>query len=312
MNTSIIIVSFNNFAETTGRCLQFLRRDPDFMNWQIIIVDNASDETSRHALAEDTLGESNITVIYNTSNLGFSAGNNIGISKSSGHNIVLLNSDAFPPPGMIGKLVSILDKNPTIGMLGPVTNFAGNEQHIFTTDGTREHKLEEGCRFAEAGQTFLLQAYRLDFFCVAIPRRIIDTIGLLDGEFGRGYFEDLDYSIRVKNAGYRLAIAENCFVFHQGSSSFKQIPMEIKALMKRNRKLVQSKHGNLVRLQHKRLANLSVLKQYVALLSTGKAIPALCIQNRLYLAQQDIPRSPFKRWAYQFMLHRISNSLERF
>lgn len=310
MRTSIVIISFNNFEDTTRRCLHFLRRDPDFPNWEIIIVDNASGEATRHALAEETRGESNTTVIFNTSNLGFSAGNNIGISKASGQNIVLLNSDAFPPPGMINKLASILDNDPTIGMLGPVTNFAGNEQHIFTPDGSRELKIEEGCRFAEAGQTSLLDAYRLDFFCVAIPRRVIDAVGLLDEEFGLGYFEDLDYSLRVKNAGYRLAITETCFIFHQGSSSFKQIPLEIKILMKKNRQLVKDKHGKLVRLQHKRSANLSVLKQYADLLSAGKPVPALCIQNRLQLAQHDVPRSPIKRWAYQFMLHRISNRLE--
>ena len=124
MKTSIVIISFNNFEETTQRCLHFLRRDPDFQNWEIIIVDNASEEATCHALAEETRGESNISVIFNTSNLGFSAGNNIGISKASGQNIVLLNSDAFSPPGMISKLVSILDNEPAIGMLGPVTNFA--------------------------------------------------------------------------------------------------------------------------------------------------------------------------------------------
>ena len=152
----------------------------------------------------------------------------------------------------------------------------------------------------------------MDFFCVAIPRRIIDAIGLLDEEFGRGYFEDLDYSLRVKKAGYRLAITETCFIFHQGSSSFKQIPLEIKVLMKKNRQLVKSKHGKQVRLQHKRTANLSVLKQYADLLSAVNTVPPLCIQNRLQLARQDVPRSHIKRWAYEFRLRRISNRLARY
>jgi GT2 family glycosyltransferase len=311
MKTSVIIVSFNNFEETTQCCLHFLRRDPDFLNWEIIIVDNASNEATRHALAEETQRDSNITVIYNTSNLGFAAGNNIGISKASGQYIVLLNSDAFPPPGMISKLTSKLLSNPKVGMLGPVTNFAGNEQHIFTSDSARENKIEEGCRYAGAGQAALLNTYRMDFFCVAIPRRIINEIGMLDEDFGRGYFEDLDYSLRVRKAGYRLAIAEDCFIYHKGSASFDKLPRETKELMKRNRRLVCSKHGNLVHLQHKRHANLSVLKQYTKMLTTGSFVPKFCLLNRLQLAHRDLPRSPVKRWMYLIHLKLIERQLER-
>jgi GT2 family glycosyltransferase len=302
MKISIIILSFNNFDATTGLCLEFLAADPDFPLWEIIVVDNASDKDTREKLARIVGRYENLSAIYNEQNLGFAAGNNVGIKQATGDHFVLLNSDAFTPPGMINKLVSHLDEDRQLGMVGPVTNFAGNEQCIFTAEGTMAEKIVEGLRYAEFGSSKPLSAYRLDFFCVAIPRHILNTVGLLDENFGRGYFEDLDYSLRVKEAGLKLGVAENCFVYHRGSASFGKMPLEIKQLIKRNKRLIQRKHGRGVLFQHKRDANLLLLTQYVMKEHSGKAPPEYCIANRLALAKSEQPKSWFKRWRYMHNL----------
>lgn len=309
MTTSIIILSFNNYEETTGTCLDFLSSDPDFSSWEIIVIDNASDAATRQYLQAAQQRYANLTVIFNETNVGFSAGNNMGIQAAHSDYIVLLNSDAFPSPRMIGKLVSHLKNDQALGMLGPVTNAAGNEQCIYAPDGDMSAKILEGLCYANSGNDEVLSAYRLDFFCVAIPRRVIDHVGLLDEAFGRGYFEDLDYSLRVRNAGFKLGVAEDCFVYHRGSASFAKVPSEIRQLMKRNKQLVLRKHGRSVLFQHKRQANLAMLSQYLASKSSGKDISTYRITNRLTLARSELPRSWLKRWRYSRQTSALSGKL---
>jgi GT2 family glycosyltransferase len=298
MKISIIILSFNNYVDTTGQCLAALSADPDFEEWEVIVVDNASDAKTRQQLEEAKHLYTGVRFIFNPGNVGFAAGNNIGIKLATGDIFILLNSDAFPAPGMLSRLVEHFARDERLGMVGPVTNAAGNEQCIYTKAGNTEDKINEGLLYVASGGSETLSAYRLDFFCVAIPRHVLKLVGGLDEDFGRGYYEDLDYSLRVKAAGYRLGVAEDTFVYHRGSSSFGKMPAETRALLKRNKRLVIRKHGNGVIFHHVRQTNLSMLSQYARMMAAGDRVPAYRISNRLRLAHIGLPRSWFKRWRY--------------
>lgn len=299
MKISIIILSYNNYAETTGQCLETLAADPDFRTWEIFVVDNASDANTLKQLDDAKRHFSNVNFILNSRNAGFAAGNNIGIRRTTGDIIILLNSDAFPPPGMLGRLAEHLARNNDLGMVGPVTNAAGNEQCIYSgTDSSIEEKIKAGLHYATSGGSDILLAYRLDFFCVAIPRRVLDQVGLLDEDFGRGYYEDLDYSLRVKAAGFRLGVAEDTFVYHRGSTSFGKLPRETKELLKHNKHLIVQKHGTGVAFQHTRQANLAMLSQYSGKQIAGTTVSTYRISNRFQLAQKQLPKSWYKRWRY--------------
>jgi GT2 family glycosyltransferase len=309
MKISIIILSFNNYEETTGKCLQALSEDLSFGQWEVIVVDNASDENTKRYLFEAKEKYSNVKFIFNSANLGFSGGNNVGIQQSTGDVLILLNSDAFPSPGMLGKLATHLNYEKSFGMMGPVTNAAGNEQCIFTKSGKVEEVNQEGLSYALSGACEILPAYRLDFFCVAISRDALSKVGLLDEEFGRGYYEDFDYSLRMKAAGFKLGIAEDVFVYHRGSTSFEKMPKETKLLLKRNKKRVIQKHGRDVLFQHVRQANLSVLSQYLKRKLNGARIPGHRVSNRLQRAHTGLPKSWFKRWRYLRSVSRVEKRL---
>lgn len=298
MKISIIILSFNNYEETTGKCLNALATDPDFSKWEVIVIDNASDAHTQQRLAEAKRRYPEVNFVFNSKNVGFAAGNNIGIELATGDIIILLNSDAFPSPGMLGRLVEHFAHDTQLGMVGPVTNAAGNEQCIYTNAGSMEAKADDGLRYASSGERETLLAYRLDFFCVAIPRHVLNQVGPLDENFGRGYYEDLDYSLRVKAAGYKLGVAEDTFVYHRGSTSFGKLPRETKELLKRNKRLIVRKHGAGVLFQHARLANLAVLSQYLNKKNAGEKISDYRIANRLQQAHSGLPKSWFKRWRY--------------
>src|SRR5207237_1406576 len=85
----------------------------------------------------------------------------------------------------------------------------------------------------------------LAMFCLAIRRDVVERIGLLDERFGLGMFEDDDYAERLREAGYRLALAEDVFVHHFGEASFGNLfaSGERDELMRANRELFEQKWG---------------------------------------------------------------------
>ncbi|MDP1722742.1 MAG: glycosyltransferase, partial [Candidatus Gottesmanbacteria bacterium] len=85
---------------------------------------------------------------------------------------------------------------------------------------------------------------KLGFFCVAMRRTLLDKIGYLDEKFGIGMFEDDDYCIRAKKAGFTFAVVEDCFVYHKGSVSFGKLAAESHcALFEKNKAYFREKHG---------------------------------------------------------------------
>jgi GT2 family glycosyltransferase len=85
----------------------------------------------------------------------------------------------------------------------------------------------------------------LHFFCAMVPIRIWREVGELDEGFGLGMFEDDDYTLRVRAAGYKAEIAEDVFVHHHHSASFDLLPREqYEELFTTNRRYFESKWGS--------------------------------------------------------------------
>jgi len=306
MNISIVILSYNDFSETTGKCLASLHADPAFGEWDVIVVDNASDAATRDFL-QDAQGQySSVRFVLNESNLGYAGGNNVGMRMCTGGVVVLLNSDTVVPIGMMARFGAHFENNKKLGMVGPVTNAAGNEQAIFSSAESIEAIVEQGLSYANGGGADLLVTYRMDFHCVAISSEVIASVGLLDEDFGRGYYEDFDYSLRVKQAGFDLRVAENVFVYHRGSASFSKLPRETRELLKRNKKRIINKHGSEILFLNLRDGNLSILAQYAEMKKAGLTVPEARIQNRLEQAMSKQPRSWFKKWRYLNRVRKVA------
>ena len=137
-----------------------------------------------------------------------------------------------------------LRRDPSIGIIGPVTNNIGNESMIPLPRGSvdltcfmaRRYNLDHG-----------MEAYPLRiaaFFCVMLPREVYESIGGLDEQFVPGFFEDDDYCLRLGQAGYRIACAEDVFVYHELSASFDQLALAKRAaIFERNKALFEAKWG---------------------------------------------------------------------
>ncbi|MBM3121673.1 MAG: glycosyltransferase [Chloroflexi bacterium] len=222
---SIVIPTHNNL-HLTRLCLEGILRNTSWPNYEIVVVDNASTDDTPAYLRGLAAQFDHVRYMQNARNEGFARAVNRGIMAASGDYIVLLNNDTIVARGWLTTLVRHLEAAPEVGMVGPVTNLAGNEAKI----DAGYSGIEEMEAFAErhtrshAGRAFDIPT--LGFFCVAIPRRVLDAVGLLDERFGVGMFEDDDLSHRVRLAGYRLLCAEDAFVHHFHSATFRQMPEE--------------------------------------------------------------------------------------
>ena len=240
---SVIVLAFNNL-DFTRACLRSLDEHTHWRNLEVIVVDNASTDGTREFLREWEAGGPGRRAILNDANLGFSAGNNVGLAAARGELLVLLNNDTYVTPHWLRTMANHLRRNPGIGILGPVTNNIGNEARIeigyADMDGMREAAAAYTRR--HAGQLFDLPT--VAFFCVAMPRSTYARVGGLDEAFGVGFFEDDDYCRRVQAAGLRVACAEDVFVHHHLSASFDALKAERKReLFERNKAIYEAKWG---------------------------------------------------------------------
>jgi GT2 family glycosyltransferase len=81
-------------------------------------------------------------------------------------------------------------------------------------------------------------------FCIALSRRVLDKVGLLDEQFSVGMFEDDDYALRVKKAGFKILCAEDVFIHHFGGASFGKLQSaEYERIFKENKKKYELKWG---------------------------------------------------------------------
>ncbi len=302
---SLVVLGFRNFDVTTRACLDSLVPWLDDPEIEVLVVDNGSPDDSAQKTAAWCAAHPQVTCLLSESNRGFAGGMNWGAGQARGRWLLLVNNDTIFPARTLDALKQVVREAPAdVAMLGPVTNAAGNGQRLWKPGATHEDWLQVGQWLNENPTHQLMPAYRCDFFCIAIRRDAWDRLGGLDLDFGLGYYEDFDFSLRLAKAGYRQMITEDVFILHVGSATFKASPAA-RALIKRNKKLLKSKHAD-ARFEHTRLGNLAVLAAYKRLETAGAWTSVLEARRQLRLGALtgDAPRSILKRWLWKNKVER--------
>ncbi len=219
---AVIVLNWNG-RDLTLDCLESLLAST-WPNLEVWLVDNASSDGSVEAAQEKYGGR--VKIIVNDTNLGFAGGNNIGIDRAldgGADYVLLLNNDTVVDPGMVGHLAGLLDEQPEAGIAGPKIYyhnppdqiwFAGGE--VFPARATARHI---GIREKDTGQYDTLKETDYITGCALMARReLYETIGKLDPVY-MAYFEDTDFCMRARLAGFKVYYVPAGKVWHKISAS---------------------------------------------------------------------------------------------
>lgn len=236
---SIIIVTWNG-RELLRTCLRTLvggeeagvRRQASGVSpltSEIIIVDNASTDGSAEMVRVE-FGD--VRLIVNAENLGFARANNIGIRASRGRYVLLLNNDTLVPPGALAALVAFMDAHPEAGAVGPrLLRPDGTPQpYAFGGDPTLGYLLRRGinrlilrCPLHDWATDTVQQVDWVSGACLMVRRAAIDQAGLLDENIFM-YFEDNDWCLRIRQAGWKVYYDPQVAITHIGGQSVARNP----------------------------------------------------------------------------------------
>jgi len=228
---SIVTLSWNA-PEFTLKALESIRAqtaDP----YEVIVVDNGSGPETLKALS--SIDDPHVRIIYNKTNRGFAGGNNDGIAHARGEYVILLNNDVIVTPGWADGLVDAFRRIPGLGISAPRSNLVAGDQQLPEVQYRDESEMQA---FAlKRRSEFARKGYITDRaigFCWCISRTVLDQIGALDERYAFGNFEDDDYCMRVRAAGYWIYVCDDVFIHHFGSRSFVANKVDYMATMNEN------------------------------------------------------------------------------
>jgi GT2 family glycosyltransferase len=239
MKTSVIVLSWNGM-EYLEDCLDaVLTQDhPDF---EVIVVDNGSTDGSADFVAEHY---PQVRLIRNERNLGFAAGNNVGLRAATGDVLVLLNQDTVVQAGWLAALTDTLQSDPEIGIAGSKALYPnGSIQHAGGYVSIRGEGIHHGYRREANGQFDRMR--EVDFVtaaALAITRQAFEAIGELDEGFTPAYYEDVDWCYRAREAGCRVVYVPQAVLIHKEASTVADLSHEGMYLSHRNRMRFVLKH----------------------------------------------------------------------
>ncbi len=243
-SVSIVVPVYNNLSFTVN-CRASIQRNTR-IPFELVIVDNGSTEP----IALDA-EQNNIRCIRNETNLGFAAAVNQGIRATRGDYVVVLNNDTVVTPGWLEQMLAHFEDDPMIGILAPLTNYANTEQKI-DVDYKDEYALYRlGKKIQKQNRGKRKELRKVAGVCMIIPRNVIEEVGLFDTRFGLGNFEDDDYCVRTRMAGYRVCVALDSFIHHEGSKTFTAMNIDYEKLLERNSKIFLAKWGGVAAFREK-------------------------------------------------------------
>lgn len=232
MELSVIIVNYKT-EELTSNCIDsVIKSNTRNLEYEIIVVDNASDDGSIEAIEKQF---PQVKVIKNHDNLGFSKANNMGIKESQGDYILLLNSDTIVEANTLKGAVSFIKDHKHIGALGckillPSGKLDPACKRSFPTPlNGLYHSLNldaafpDSLRFGAYNLTYVDENKTCSIECIMgafmlVPRVVIDQVGMLDEDYFM-YGEDIDWCFRIKQAGYQVMYYPEVRIFHHKKAS---------------------------------------------------------------------------------------------
>lgn len=242
LDLSIVIVSFNT-KNILANCISSIRRHTKGISYEIVVVDNASQDSSVDWIRRQGSEFNNLTGILNKQNKGFAKANNQGIKMAQGRYILLLNSDTKLKEDSLSKMINFMEKEKEAGISSCM--LLNPDESIQATGGYFPSlmRLFLWSTFLDdlpfiadifgsyhphtpkflTRSSFYKKAHKQDWVTGAfflIRKEAVGDIGPLDEKFFM-YVEEIDYCFRAKKKGWEVWYVPDTAIIHIGGASSK-------------------------------------------------------------------------------------------
>ncbi len=240
---SIIIVSWN-CRDLLRKCLMSIEDHQPKDDWEVIVVDNNSQDGTRELL-EVYEGKMNFKVVLSDRNLGFAGGNNAGLEYARGEYVLFLNPDTELVDDSLQRMIDFMDKNPQAAVIGPkLLNPDGSIQRSVRNFPSLSSQVLVLLKLHNFIPRFpvLKKYFQLDFdysktqevdqvmgAALMIRKNILDKVSSFDEGYKR-IFEEVDLCFRVKKAGFKVYYFADAQIVHYKGTSFSKVKIIQKQL----------------------------------------------------------------------------------
>ena len=214
----VVVILNRNRRDDTLACIASVNAST-LPNFHILLLDNDSTDGTPAAVREQV---PDVTVIETGGNLGYAAGNNIGLRWAQEHGYdyaFLLNEDTIVAPDCLARLVEAAEANPGAAFLGPIVHHFSEPDVIQSAGGglTGDWRLyhrgqneHNGGRFITVDQVDWVTGCSIMIRVPALPR-----VGLLDPSFFI-YSEEVEWCLRARKAGFTGLFVASARLWHKG------------------------------------------------------------------------------------------------
>lgn len=283
-----VIIPIYNSLDLLKRCIHSVYQNSN-MKYNLILMNDCSTDNQVKPFLENLKKSEKpnylceLTVINNERNQGFTKNVNNGLALSTNH-VIILNSDTEVPKDWTSRMVLPFLKDEKISS---VTPFSNNASICSFPQIDKENQMPINMTLNEIDSLFRIYGSDVPIpipvgvgFCMALNRRVINHIGILDeNTFGTGYCEENDWCIRAQKAGYINVLTPNLYIYHKMGASFKN-------LLGNNRE--KQRETNLKKLLKK---HPEFLSQYSKFLNEDPVKPIRDIISRAILIRSSITKN---------------------
>jgi GT2 family glycosyltransferase len=219
-----ILIPVHNGGQVVVQCLESVAKAIELSpKARVVIIDDLTTDAETLAAIEQASAHSRITVLRNSRNLGFVGAVNAGLQSAGPGPVLLLNSDTYLPRQSLPRLIAHLNADEA-GTVTPFSNNAGSfslpvpRQPFQLPDSEESEALADTAY--EVNQGLGVDVHNGNGFCMLISEDCRQALPQLSEDIEGGYYEEVEYSLRAAELGFRNLCATDCFVGHVGSQSF--------------------------------------------------------------------------------------------
>jgi GT2 family glycosyltransferase/glycosyltransferase involved in cell wall biosynthesis len=223
-----IIIPVYNHADATVKCLESLAKLKDKTRFEIIIIDDGSQDATQSMMTEC----SELRYFRNEQNMGFLRSCNRAATYTAGEYLVLLNNDTIVQQGWLDNLIFTFEDYPDTGMVGSKIILPNGRLQeaggVIWADG-RAMNYGRGDIPNKPQYSYMREVDYCSGASIMIPRKLWNKLGGFDENYIPAYYEDDDLAFRVREAGYKVRYQPFSQIIHnEGTTSGTDLNLGIK------------------------------------------------------------------------------------